>query len=354
MVVIPRDMAHHKSYRFFDVDPCHIFHFGTTREVLSPVQSVPSSTATPPPGDADSLPQASKQSGDSSASTDSRVTALHFSAVCLPKLFAMFPTEQNAFLSNGDTAPGKLMHFSLVFGSETTHVTPRLLDDASCEFPSTHPQRHGVTSKYTWMMANARGKNLPFRDIVKVDELAALRALDARERGEAPSALERVQTPDIEMMSDSLLERPINGVAAAPSVATLNSAPSAPVPPITMSAITSNRIPPSVTATHKVYFSHGVVGEPIFLPRPRTRVSALDVSSSEGTSTPVTLEDGAPLDGAEDAEDDGWLFVQVYIPERHTTDFVLLDARNPHLPPVAIIHLKHHVTYGFHGQSHAA
>lgn len=44
-----------------------------------------------------------------------------------------------------------------------------------------------------------------------------------------------------------------------------------------------------------------------------------------------------------------WLFVQCYVPEEHRTDFVILCAREPQKGPLAIIRLKHHLCYGFHG-----
>ena len=47
------------------------------------------------------------------------------------------------------------------------------IDDCSCEFPSVHPYRHvgqhGVAgSRFVYLMANDRGKNLPYQDVVKV------------------------------------------------------------------------------------------------------------------------------------------------------------------------------------------
>lgn len=48
-------------------------------------------------------------------------------------------------------------------------------------------------------------------------------------------------------------------------------------------------------------------------------------------------------------EDDGYVIVQVYIPDRHVTEFCVLDAKDVRNGPLARIKLKHHVPYGFHG-----
>lgn len=64
----------------------------------------------------------------------------------------------------------------------------------------------------------------------------------------------------------------------------------------------------------------GFAGEPLFVPRPG------------GT-----------------AEDDGWLLLLMYDAAAHRSDAVILDARDLNAPPVARLHLKHHVPYGLHG-----
>lgn len=51
----------------------------------------------------------------------------------------------------------------------------------------------------------------------------------------------------------------------------------------------------------------------------------------------------------EGEEDDGHVLVQLYIPENHTTEFVVLDAKQIHAGPLARIRLKHAIPYGFHG-----
>ncbi|KAG0282535.1 hypothetical protein BGZ98_006717, partial [Dissophora globulifera] len=45
--------------------------------------------------------------------------------------------------------------------------------------------------------------------------------------------------------------------------------------------------------------------------------------------------------------DDGFVVVQVFHPQKRTTDFAVLDAQTMEL--LATIALKHHVPFGFHG-----
>lgn len=75
----------------------------------------------------------------------------------------------------------------------------------------------------------------------------------------------------------------------------------------------------------QVWYSHGCLGEPVFVPR-----RGYD-SWREGD------------------EDDGYVIVQVYIPEKHLTEFCVVDAKDVGKGPLARIKLKHHVPYGFHG-----
>lgn len=75
----------------------------------------------------------------------------------------------------------------------------------------------------------------------------------------------------------------------------------------------------------QVWYSHGCVGEPVFVPRLGWK------SWCEGE------------------EDDGFVLVQLYVPETHCTEFVVLDARKVDGGPLARIKLKHHIPYGFHG-----
>ena len=75
----------------------------------------------------------------------------------------------------------------------------------------------------------------------------------------------------------------------------------------------------------QVWYSHGCIGEPVFIPRLGYR------SSRAGD------------------EDDGFVIVQLYVPEKHVTEFCLLDAKDLGSGPLARVKLKHHVPYGFHG-----
>ncbi|XP_068731716.1 apocarotenoid-15,15'-oxygenase-like [Montipora capricornis] len=75
----------------------------------------------------------------------------------------------------------------------------------------------------------------------------------------------------------------------------------------------------------QVWYSHGCLGEPVFVPR-------LGYDSWR-----------------EGDEDDGYVIVQVYIPEKHVTEFCVLNAKDVGKGPLARIQLKHHVPYGFHG-----
>jgi carotenoid cleavage dioxygenase len=52
---------------------------------------------------------------------------------------------------------------------------------------------------------------------------------------------------------------------------------------------------------------------------------------------------------ATSAEDDGWVIVLDYDPERNASDFHVLDARDIAGEPVATVRLPHRVPYGFHG-----
>lgn len=78
------------------------------------------------------------------------------------------------------------------------------------------------------------------------------------------------------------------------------------------------------TGKHEIhnFAPHGFVGEPIFVPRDRH---------------------------ADIAEDDGWILTLVFDGKHNRSDLVVLDAQNISGKPVATLHLKHHVPYGFHG-----
>ncbi|XP_031554607.1 uncharacterized protein LOC116291575 [Actinia tenebrosa] len=81
-------------------------------------------------------------------------------------------------------------------------------------------------------------------------------------------------------------------------------------------------------AKHKrrqVWYSYGVIGEPVFVPR-------LGYDSSRTGD-----------------EDDGYVIVQLYVPKRDVTEFCVLDAKDVGKGPLARLKLKHHIPYGFHG-----
>ena len=77
--------------------------------------------------------------------------------------------------------------------------------------------------------------------------------------------------------------------------------------------------------SRRVWYSHGCVGEPVFVPR----------------------LGWASIDKGDD--DDGYVLVQLYIPDKHITEFAVLDAKHVDRGPLARIKLKHHIPYGFHG-----
>eukprot|EP00455_Lapot_gusevi_P038684 TRINITY_DN4336_c0_g1_i3.p1 TRINITY_DN4336_c0_g1~~TRINITY_DN4336_c0_g1_i3.p1 ORF type:complete len:276 (-),score=77.12 TRINITY_DN4336_c0_g1_i3:177-911(-) len=210
-VVIPRAMERSSQIIMIDApEPFHIYHFGITH-----------------------------QSEDGSV--------IHLNAVCLPEKFDMTP-EHGAWLSNASIAPGRLQRFELNLVNRSCKM--ECVDQSSSEFPVVHPFRHSYPLRYTYLMANARGANLPYRDIVKNDDLKA---------------------------------------------------------------------------SHQVWNSEGVVGEPAFAPRFGFQ------STHKG------------------AEDEGWLLVQMYRPDAHLTEFVILDATDLSKGPVARIKLDRHIPYGFHG-----
>lgn len=50
-----------------------------------------------------------------------------------------------------------------------------------------------------------------------------------------------------------------------------------------------------------------------------------------------------------EGEDDGWLLSLVYDGAEHRSRLYVLDARDVEAEQLAIVHLPHHVPYGFHG-----
>lgn len=202
-------------------DPCHIFHFGNVQEIVE----------------------------------NNRVVGLDLTAVCLGKQFTM-EFENKTWLSNASKAPGLFTGFKVRFGDATNSSKPLIhqtvLHPASVEFPAVHPYRHGLDTRYTYMMASSDPKRPHYFTAV--------------------------------------LKHDLHGKGT------------------------------------KFWSSEGVTGEPCFIPR-----------------------GGYAVVGQEDtrAEDDGFVVVQVFHPEKQTTDFAVLDAQTMEL--LATIALKHHVPFGFHG-----
>ena len=80
-----------------------------------------------------------------------------------------------------------------------------------------------------------------------------------------------------------------------------------------------------VSDTKTEWDSEGVIGEPVFIPR---------------------LGEAAAHHGN---EDDGWLISQLYIPHKHQTQFVILDASNIENGPICRLKLHEHLPISFHG-----
>jgi len=78
----------------------------------------------------------------------------------------------------------------------------------------------------------------------------------------------------------------------------------------------------------QTFRSHGVVGEPLFVPRTPWYPGKLVNSESE---------------------DDGWVICQLYNPNTRLTEFIVLDGANLDKGPVVRIKLHHFVPYAFHG-----
>ena len=52
------------------------------------------------------------------------------------------------------------------------HLSAVLIDRSSCEFPASHPYRHGLQCRYNYLMgSDEEGRPLPFTDIIKCDLL---------------------------------------------------------------------------------------------------------------------------------------------------------------------------------------
>lgn len=91
-----------------------------------------------------------------------------FNAVCLPPNFTMEYCPEEATLTNSAVAPGKMHSFVLHLDTRKCEGEGEV-DQASVEFPTIHPYRHGHTdTRYSYLMASDRGSNVPYRDVIKV------------------------------------------------------------------------------------------------------------------------------------------------------------------------------------------
>ncbi|KAG0283132.1 hypothetical protein BGZ98_006448, partial [Dissophora globulifera] len=110
-------------------EPCHIFHFGNVQELVE----------------------------------GGRVVGLDLTAVCLGKKFTM-AFENKIWLSNASKAPGLFTEFKVRFAdaiadtNKSPLVHQTVLHPASVEFPAVHPYRHGMDTRYTYMMASSDPK----------------------------------------------------------------------------------------------------------------------------------------------------------------------------------------------------
>ncbi|KAF9970848.1 hypothetical protein BGZ73_006298 [Actinomortierella ambigua] len=136
LVIIPRTpevgktLLNGQPWIFADIpEPCHIFHFGNVLERIE----------------------------------NGRLTGLDLQAVCLGKKFTM-EFENKLTLSNASKAPGLWTSFEVRFNglkidaNTKPHVTQRILHEASVEFPTIHPYRHGLPTRYSYMMASSDPK----------------------------------------------------------------------------------------------------------------------------------------------------------------------------------------------------
>jgi len=126
MILIPRDGK--SQLRFFDVEPCMIYHHCNAWE-----------------------------EGDK----------VYFSSVCIGEKFNM-DFDQGIWLSNASVEPGVLFNFTLDL---TNNTLARVRADlCSCEFPGMHPARAGKKWRYAYLMASESPQKLiPYQEIVKFD-----------------------------------------------------------------------------------------------------------------------------------------------------------------------------------------
>jgi len=135
-IVIPRDLDANKNIRFFESEPCMIYHHVNGFE-----------------------------EGDK----------IHFSSCCLGKKFKM-GFDRQYFLSNTSVAPGHIFNYTIDLANDT--IFRAQADFASCEFPTCHPEKMGEDWRYAYLMASdAPGKVIPFQEIVKFDRKGESRSV---------------------------------------------------------------------------------------------------------------------------------------------------------------------------------
>eukprot|EP00794_Sanderia_malayensis_P020118 gene20118-22089_t len=129
LVLVPRDPARKDQIVTVNTGAYHMYHYGTAEQIGNCVQ---------------------------------------FVAPCYEEKFKM-DFENGMWLSNASVAPGKLRQFTINIDEKT--CVDKVVDEASCEFISIHPYRHGFQgTNFNYLMANDRqGQNVPFRDVIKYD-----------------------------------------------------------------------------------------------------------------------------------------------------------------------------------------
>ncbi|KAL6075485.1 Dioxygenase [Balamuthia mandrillaris] len=252
MILVPRRPSAQqlarpdKGIRFFDTEPCIIYHH------LNAFEHPPSPSS-----------PHRKQ--------------ISFASCCGGTKFNM-KWDHKYWLSNSSVAPSRVYNYLIDFdeaGAEGS-IQRWQSDPSSCEFPTVHPGLNGEPFRFAYLMAaDAPHPNIPYQELVKFDRF-------------------HVSTPSSSSSASS--------------------------------ASSSRR---QVWSAREEF---GLLGEPVFVPRREVPADAV-----------LGEEDYEQL------EDDGWVITQLFNCREHSTQFVVLDAKNIEAGPIARIKLKHHTPYGFHG-----
>jgi len=143
MIVIPRDVDSKEPIRYFDTDPCHIYHHLNAWE-----------------------------EGD----------IIYLSTVCLDENITM-EFAHKIWLSNAEEAPGYIYNYRINLAQHT--ITREKADECSCEFPSVHPFMNGKPFRFGYLMASDFPFHpIPYQEVVKFDRLGKDRQVwSAREQG---------------------------------------------------------------------------------------------------------------------------------------------------------------------------